>query len=217
MFDFQANFQFYNAAPLQKQRLNLREVNNESVNTTRSGTPDSKGFNSDSNDELNQQTEIVEIGVKPKKREFKTVEERQRFVENYKMKIKTELCKNFELRGWCKFGESCSFAHGKHELQEKTHLHSKYKTQPCKQFHLYGHCNYGNRCQYLHAEAIMPNIFHQASSKCINAERSSYSYSLLQDLFKMVNNTNCKVENILAKIPKRPRLPIFESITEKSN
>lgn len=219
MFDIQATSQFYHAAPLQKQRLNLREANNDSGVTTRSGTPDSKELSYDSRDECNTpvkgcypQTDSVEIGVKPKKRLFKTDEERQRFVNNYKMKIKTELCKNFELKGWCKFGDNCSFAHGRHELQEKTHLHMKYKTKPCQQFHLYGHCNYGNRCQYLHAEAIMPNIFHQTTASCNNAERSNYSYSLLQELFRMANS-DCKVEKILSKIPRRTRLPIFETIT----
>lgn len=81
------------------------------------------------------------------------MEEKKKFVEDYRKKIKTELCKNFELKGFCKFGgtfnfffvyskfltdlfvifiEKCSFAHGYNELKEKKHLHSNYKTKPCK-------------------------------------------------------------------------------------
>jgi butyrate response factor 1 len=76
-----------------------------------------------------------EIDVCPKKKKFQTPEERKVFVEEYRRKFKTELCKNWELRGSCKFGDKCSFAHGKHQLQSKTALHSKYKTKPCKQYH----------------------------------------------------------------------------------
>lgn len=46
----------------------------------------------------------------------------------------------------------CSFAHGKHELKEKIHLHTNYKTKPCQQYFMKGYCFYGYRCQYLHSE-----------------------------------------------------------------
>ena len=63
-----------------------------------------------------------------------------KFRNNYMKKIKTELCKNFMEKGNCKFYNNCSFAHGKHELRPKTHLHEKYKTMPCKAFHVEGIC-----------------------------------------------------------------------------
>jgi len=58
-----------------------------------------------------------EIDVKPKKKNFATTEERRLFVEDYKRKYKTEMCKNWELKGKCKFGNKCCFAHGRHELK----------------------------------------------------------------------------------------------------
>ena len=74
---------------------------------------------------------------------------------SYKVKYKTELCKNMQLEGYCKFGKKCSFAHNKEELRQKIHLHEKFKTKPCKSYHLHGYCSYGIRCSYLHDEYIL--------------------------------------------------------------
>jgi len=70
--------------------------------------------------------------------------------ESYEKKYKTELCKNFQLRGYCKWGDKCCFAHGTHELKEKKHLNNKYKSKICKHYHKKGFCPYGYRCQYFH-------------------------------------------------------------------
>lgn len=37
--------------------------------------------------------------VKPKKKDFKSPEEKMRFVEEYSRKLKTEMCKNWETTG----------------------------------------------------------------------------------------------------------------------
>lgn len=184
-----------------------------SMNTTRSNTPEgrqsSDGFDSTRDSSGN---ESFIIDVKPKRKVFKTPEERSEFVKSYKMKYKTEMCKNFELRGYCKFGDTCSFAHGRHELQQKTHIHEKYKTRPCQQYHQQGYCSYGMRCQYLHKEALTPNIFHRPSTEFAwNAERSNYSYDLLSEIWRM-SNSCIKVEKILDKIPERKRLAVFNEI-----
>lgn len=65
-------------------------------------------------------------------------------------KYKTEMCKNFELKGKCKWGENCCFAHGKSELRKKTLFNYFYKTKICKHFHRNGYCPYASRCQYFH-------------------------------------------------------------------
>ena len=65
-------------------------------------------------------------------------------------KYKTEICKNFELKGRCKWGENCCFAHGKGELRKKTLFNYFYKTKICKHFHKNGYCPYASRCQYYH-------------------------------------------------------------------
>jgi butyrate response factor len=65
-------------------------------------------------------------------------------------KYKTEMCKNFEIKGFCKWGNKCCFAHGEHELRAKNHLNDKYKSKICKHYHRHGFCPYGLRCQYFH-------------------------------------------------------------------
>jgi len=60
------------------------------------------------------------------------------------------MCKNYEIKGFCKFGLKCCFAHGYEELRVKNHLNQKYKSKICKHFHRAGFCPYGSRCQYFH-------------------------------------------------------------------
>mmetsp|Transcript_11758 Transcript_11758/g.11687 ORF Transcript_11758/g.11687 Transcript_11758/m.11687 type:complete len:95 (+) Transcript_11758:629-913(+) len=84
--------------------------------------------------------------------------ERDQFVRSYKLKYKTEMCKNWDLYGKCKFQSKCSFAHGKHELNKKVHLPNNFKTKLCTQFHETSFCPYGNRCQFLHSQY---DIFHK--------------------------------------------------------
>jgi len=152
-----------------------------------------------------------EIDVCPKRKRFSNHEERRQFVEEYKRKFKTEMCKNWELKGRCKFGNQCCFAHGRHELKAKVLTHVKYKTKPCKQYHQIGYCPYGQRCQYLHKEALKPNIFFVPTEEALTSDYKCYTYDLLQEINKMCNN-NEEIEKILEKLPKRPRLQVFQDI-----
>ena len=197
-----------------KLEFNASTANNSSNTTTRSGTPDSK-YSDDIPSYTNQKQGYL-IDVKPKSKVFKSTEDKKAFVQEYKMKFKTELCKNFELRGFCKFGDTCSFAHGKHELQQKKHLHEKYKTRLCKDFHETGYCSYGQRCQYLHKETLGVNIFcNFAANSVADAERTKQTYEVLDEIWKM-SNSNIRVEKILDKIPERKRLPVFCSIVSSA-
>ena len=64
----------------------------------------------------------------------------------YKKNYKTEICKNFQFRGFCKFGDICCFAHGEHELRTKPNNNDLYKTKICKSFSVRNFCPYGYRC-----------------------------------------------------------------------
>jgi hypothetical protein len=71
---------------------------------------------------------------------------------DFRIKYKTEICRNWEL-GLCGFGENCAFAHGYEELRNRINLGNNYKTKKCKQFHEQGYCIYGNRCQFKHRDS----------------------------------------------------------------
>ncbi|KAI8985927.1 hypothetical protein BDB01DRAFT_896313 [Pilobolus umbonatus] len=62
---------------------------------------------------------------------------------------KTEMCRNWEETGHCRYGIKCQYAHGADDLRE-IERHPKYKTQKCRTFHQTGACPYGSRCTFRH-------------------------------------------------------------------
>ena len=70
---------------------------------------------------------------------------------------KTELCKKFQSRGFCPYGNKCRFAHGKEELIAKVQG-ANYKKEKCKSFYERGYCPYGYRCQFQHDERKFKDI-----------------------------------------------------------
>ena len=69
---------------------------------------------------------------------------------DFRVKFKTELCKNYLKGNHCEFGDKCSFAHGHHELLERKDTHKNYKTKMCKRWLKEKSCPYGDRCQFIH-------------------------------------------------------------------
>jgi len=203
--------------------------NNMSQIPTRSNSPDNVDNYSDKDstgDSLTLTTRIAsssssmssidmtdgnsfEIDVCPKRKKFNNPDERRQFVEEYKRKYKTEMCKNWELRGRCKFGDKCCFAHGRNELKAKVLTHVKYKTKPCKQYHQTGYCPYGQRCQYLHKEAIQPNVFCNPAEGCNKS--NPQIYEVLHEVNRLCS-TDIDLKTVLDKFPKRSRLSVFERI-----
>ncbi|XP_076034229.1 uncharacterized protein LOC143021009 [Oratosquilla oratoria] len=66
------------------------------------------------------------------------------------LRYKTELCRTFEESGNCRFGESCTFAHGIIE-RRAVPRHPRYKTELCRTYHSTGFCQYGTRCHFIHS------------------------------------------------------------------
>ena len=69
-------------------------------------------------------------------------------------KYKTEMCKNMLLKGNCKWGPQCSFAHDQSELQCKGPYNHYYKTKICKYYTDMGFCPYALKCQFLHVKSF---------------------------------------------------------------
>ncbi|CDW80752.1 zinc finger protein [Stylonychia lemnae] len=129
----------------------------------------------------------------------------------FKTKYKTEMCHNWDLYGFCSFGDQCSFAHGRDELHLIDRNPYKYKTKLCKQYHQHMYCPYGKRCQFLHD---------QTEKKIMN-QNSSYQYKLQNlvsqvqkepnNMSKLLRCPNSQQESALAS-----RLKVFKEIAHQS-
>ena len=74
-----------------------------------------------------------------------------RYIKNFKLNYKTDLCRNWMNDGNCEFENDCAYAHGPHELVNRPppkNLNKNYKTKICKQWHeeTPGECTYGEKC-----------------------------------------------------------------------
>ena len=101
-------------------------------------------------------------------------------------KFKTEPCKGYEARGVCIYGNKCRFAHGKHELFDKSINLQNYKQKDCNSFFHSGFCAYGYRCHFRHY------------TKDIKQLNRSY-YSFLCDILPLSQQENNKVNNVNIK------------------
>ena len=120
-------------------------------------------------------------------------------INDFKSKWKTEICHYWEMYGYCKYGDSCAFAHGTDELNKRK-MSSNYKTKPCKQFFELGYCSYGVRCQFSH------KLLKECEDKKSSETQNEVSYlKILQDF----NNSSNQISH---EILKRPRLMTFEDI-----
>ena len=120
--------------------------------------------------------------------------------KDFKIKYKTELCKYYEINGYCKYGDKCAYAHGKENLRSKVTNTTAYRTKKCVQFYEQGYCPYGNRCQFAHQ--LKSNIINNPYDRGMTYEK------ILETISKLEN-----VENI-KKLIEKPRLHIFEEICD---
>ncbi|MCQ2816551.1 MAG: zinc finger CCCH domain-containing protein [archaeon] len=185
----QSNFQF------EKPSSRMRNASRDSGNYSTSSENNSTDLNASFNQPLN-----LANMYNYQNSQFKST------ANDFKVKYKTELCKFFEMNGFCKFGDKCAYAHGKEELRSKVTKSSAYRSRKCTQFFEKGFCPYGSRCQFAHA--LSTNILNNPYEK-----NMSYTKTL-KTLSKLEN-----VQNIKSFAEKR-RLPIFQQIvpsTEKES
>ena len=130
-------------------------------------------------------------------------------INNFRTKWKTEICRNWEMYGQCKYGNNCAFAHGDSELKQRK-ISFNYKTKPCKQFFELGYCSYGIRCQFSHKKAdFLRDKNEKNGIFCDNNNKISY-LKIIKEFLSDDNN------NISLELVKRPRLKTFENITRCS-
>ena len=113
-------------------------------------------------------------------------------------KYKTELCKYFEIRGYCKYGENCIYAHGEENLRLKVTNTKAYRTKKCDKFFEKGYCPYGNRCQFVHQ--LASNIINNPYDK-------KMTYTKILEIFSEKEKI-AYIDNIVEK----ERLPVFKNI-----
>lgn len=130
-------------------------------------------------------------------------------------KYKTEICRNWEIEGSCRFGDECTFAHGDQELHKRAAMPPNYKTKVCKQFtEKPFYCPYGEKCQFLHINRS------EEPSKQIK-----YSVMLTQTLKQMEQrliylddyediDMPSKEFEIPSFVFKKQRLSIFKELTD---
>ena len=188
------------------RELNAMEFAEElmEINKPRKNSNDSEGFSTSYED--NQEKDIkIKSKVKKMNKFCKETKEIKKKKEPYKTtaldfkkKYKTELCKYFEIKGYCKYGDNCAYAHGKENLRLKVTNTTAYRTKKCTQFFEKGYCPYGNRCQFAHQ--LESNIINNPYDK-------KMSYSKILETFSKIES----LENI-NNIIKKPRLQVFKDI-----
>lgn len=153
-------------------------------------------------DSTSNEDKIEKEKINSKETPFKNEKNKQEFkctAKDFKVKYKTELCKNFMLHGYCKYGESCAFAHGLEDLRTKVTNTTAFRTKKCKQFFEKGYCPYGDRCQFAHL--FRTNIINNA-----------YDDKLMT--YTKIIETISNEKNIpnLKKIVEKPRLQAFKEL-----
>lgn len=152
----------------------------------------------------------VELQYRKPRKTFLSEEEKQRFVQTYRSKEKTELCKNWEVYGWCKYGNTCSFAHGIEELRSRTDMHPIYKTKQCKPFAESGLCLYGKRCLFIHNHLT---IEQQKSALYTNMLKDNIEYAKTR--MNCLSGKNEELDDNIIYISSyaRRRLKIFNKLS----
>jgi len=164
---------------------------------------------STSNEDCHEKEKLKEnkISNKNKNRNKERVQKKNKNKEEVKInsfgvnkKYKTELCKYFEIKGYCKYGENCIYAHGEENLRLKVTNTKAYRTKKCDKFFEKGYCPYGNRCQFAHQ--LASNIINNPYDKRM-------TYTKILEIFSEKEKITY-IDNIVEK----GRLPVFKNIVK---
>ena len=185
----------------QFHQLNLKDLSTD-LTKVRKYSKDSEGLSTSSEDN-NKDKEIMNKDIKLSKNIDIKNEPYKGNAFDFKKKYKTELCKYYEINGYCKFGEKCVYAHGKENLRLKVTNTSAYRTKKCNHFFENGYCPYGNRCQFAHQ--LKSNIINNPFDK-----KMSYT-----KILEILSKIEC-IENVQT-IAEKPRLRVFREIVRNED
>ena len=184
----------------ENKRPNKFDTQNDKSNEVSDDTE----YNGYSNDLSNEQNYVINSDEKEFNKNNKKKNHKKRqgpfksTAEDFKIKYKTELCKYYEINGFCKYGDNCAYAHGKENLRSKITNTTAYRTKKCVQFFQNGYCPYGNRCQFAHQ--ITSNIINNPYDK-------KMTYTKMLEIISKQEN----IENIKGLVMKS-RLSVFKEI-----
>ena len=202
------NIKFTNKFDLEYNDINgyyndyvLKEDSKDSANEI--NTPEEYLETNNNNANNNSKNKNKNKINKPKKQKKRNKGKFKSTAADFKVKYKTELCKYYEINGYCKYGDSCAYAHGIENLRSKVTNTTYYRTKKCVQFFENGFCPYGNRCQFAH----------QLSTNIIN---NPYDRKMT---YKKTLETISKFENIgnIKELIEKPRLSVFKEIVKNKN
>lgn len=129
-------------------------------------------------------------------------------------KYKTELCKNFEETGICKYKNKCRYAHGKQELICKGLINKNYKKIKCDKFHgLEGYCQYGDKCQYLHDSRSIDNFCNNSYNNKLE-EKTKEFVVIISKISENIKDINLSKNNAKAS---KASCKLNDNLSIKSN
>ena len=188
--------EYYNEEKINKFNFKKNNISNiyQSRKCSKDSTSDSFSYEEPLENEFSNS--ITKFNF-PQKQKFKS------HAIDFKTKYKTELCKYYEIYGYCKYGINCAYAHGKENLRSKVTNTTAYRTRKCVQFFEVGYCPYGNRCQFAH----------QLESNILN---NPYDRKMT---YKKTMETISKIENVknIKSLIEKSRLSVFEDIVQNPN
>jgi hypothetical protein len=183
-------------------RKESRDSTNDSISYEDYYENDYNQINNNNNNQINN-INIKNKFSQPNKYKSKKQGPFKSTASDFKIKYKTELCKYYEINGYCKYGDKCAYAHGKENLRSKVTNSTSYRTRKCVQFFENGYCPYGNRCQFAHQ--VISNIINNPYDRKMTYKKT------LETISKLENIENIK------KLIEKPRLAIFRDIYANKN
>ncbi|KAI9285427.1 hypothetical protein BC943DRAFT_277725 [Umbelopsis sp. AD052] len=133
---------------------------------------------------------------------------------------KTEMCRNWQEIGYCRYGKKCRYAHGHTELRA-VKRHQRYKTEVCRTYHETGTCPYGVRCTFIHDEksSANPNIVFLNGKKPKAEKGKIYNTHVVVGARNTPSSPDLSIDSTCSSnfLPSEQTVPSFDNISDSAN